>query len=291
MVLRVEDLDAPRVVPGATDALRQDLEWLGLDWDEEHLQSDTLTRIHAALERLLEAGVAYPCVCSRGDIRRAQSAPHAEDQAPAYPGTCRGRFANLEAATKEAERRGAQAPAVRFRVPPGIVSFTDVVYGAQHFDLAKLTGDFLIARHGGAPAYQLAVVVDDHAQGVTQVVRGRDLLESTAQQLLLYAALGFEPPSFAHLPLVLDEHGKRLAKRSDAVSLQALRARGVTPERLVGWAAESVGLSLEGVAPAALTARELLAHFALERLSTDDTRLTAQALMRGAVQPPKPPIS
>lgn len=285
MVLRVEDLDAPRVVPLAEDALRRDLEWLGLDWDEEHRQSDTLTRIHTALERLLEAGVAYPCICSRGDIRRAQSAPHAEDRAPAYPGTCRGRFASLEAATREAGRA-----AVRFAVPPGIIRFTDEVYGAQRFDLAKLTGDFLIARHGGAPAYQLAVVVDDHAQGITQVVRGRDLLESTAQQRLLYAALGFEPPRFAHLPLVLDEHGKRLAKRSDAVSLQALRARGVSPERLVGWAAESVGLNLEGVAgaPAALSARELLAHFSLERLHTGDTRLTEQALVSGAVQPPKP---
>jgi glutamyl-tRNA synthetase len=260
VLMRIEDLDGPRAERRFADAALRDLEWLGLDWDgAPSVQSEHLERFDAAVAALLEAGKAYPCVCTRGDLRTAQSAPHAGDSEPRYHGTCRGRFASLA----EAERVSGRPAGVRLQVPDGPITFTDAVAGEVTFDVAATVGDFLIARRGGGAAYQLAVVVDDAAEGVTEVVRGDDLLASTARQRHLQDALGLPYPAYTHVALVTDEHGARLAKRADALSLAELRARGVDPRAIVGWAAESLGLA----AGEHLTATEVTPHFRVtERL-------------------------
>ena len=199
VTLRVEDLDGPRVKAGAAAAAVDDLTWLGLDWDDGPLLQSTRAAAHAAAVRqLLDAGHAYPCACTRREVDAAASAPHAEDGASVYPGTCRGRFATVEDAIKAAGR----PPAIRFRVEPGPVSWDDAVAGPQRYaDVAAQLGDFVVAKADGTPAYQLAVVVDDAAAGVTHVVRGDDLLDSTPRQILLYRALGLgEPPTNATEP-------------------------------------------------------------------------------------------
>jgi glutamyl-tRNA synthetase len=211
-----------------------------------------------AIERLLEAGLAYACSCSRGDVRQAQTAPNEGTLEPRYPGTCRGRWSSVA----EAEAASGKPAGVRLLVPEGSIEFSDRVAGPQAFDVASSVGDFLIARRGGAPAYQLAVVVDDAAQGVTEVVRGDDLLASTARQLLLQHALALPHPTWAHVPLVTNASGQRLAKRESSLSLAELRARGVDPRRIVAWSARSAGIEVGERASAA----EVTAAFALERV-------------------------
>jgi glutamyl-tRNA synthetase len=262
VVLRIEDLDAPRVVPGATDDILRDLEWLGIDWTGPPVVQST--RLEASLEAcrtLLDRGLAYPCVCTRGDVRSAQSAPHAGDVEPRYPGTCRGRFRSVE----EAERATSRAAGVRFVVPPGRVELTDGFVGQFSADIGAEVGDFLIARRGGLPAYQLAVVVDDAAQGVTEVVRGDDLLPSATRQLVLRRALGIPEPRSFHVPLVVDAAGRRLAKRADDASLAALREHGVDPRAVVSWIARSAGI---GDAERQ-SATELIASFSMDRVPRD----------------------
>jgi len=260
LLMRMEDLDAPRVVPGTADAILRDLEWLGLDWDGPVvLQSTGLERMNDAVRWLVERGLAYPCVCTRGDLRTAQSAPQAGTVEPRYPGTCRGRFPSVEAA----ERTSGKPAGLRFVAPGGTTRFVDGFAGPVVANVADEVGDFLIARKGGAPAYQLAVVVDDAAQGVTEVVRGDDLLESTARQSLLQEALGLPHPSWWHVPLVVDETARRLAKRDDDLSLAELRDRGVDPRAIVGWVVRESGL-----APVErISAREALPEFDLGRVS------------------------
>jgi glutamyl-tRNA synthetase len=258
-VLRIEDLDAPRVVPGATDGILRDLEWLGMDWDGPVvIQSTRLERIQNATESLLARGLAYPCVCSRGDLRLSQSAPQDGDVEPRYPGTCRGRFSSVE----EAERVSGKPCGVRFIARPGTVSLVDGFRGPYETDVAATIGDFLIARRSGAPAYQLAVVVDDAEDGVTEVVRGDDLLPSTARQYLLREALGLSHPVHFHVPLVVDAEGRRLAKRRDDLSLFELRERGVDPRAVVGWAARTAGLT----GADRVTAREVSPQFSMENV-------------------------
>jgi len=177
--LRMEDLDGPRAEMHFADAALADLEWLGLDWDGPVLvQSSGLPRLNATVAALIETGKAYPCVCSRGDIRSAQSAPHAGSPEPRYPGTCRGRYSSFA----EAERQSGRAAGARLMVAEGTITIEDGVAGSSTWDVASDVGDFLIAKRDKAPAYQLAVVVDDHAQGVTEVLRGADLLPSAARQ-------------------------------------------------------------------------------------------------------------
>jgi len=280
IVLRVEDLDVSRVEQTWIDVTRRDLEWLGLDWDEEHLQSDALPRINAEVSRLLNAGAAYACTCSRGDIKRAQSAPHAEDHTEIYPGTCRGRYAGVA----EAERRSGKAAGVRFQARAGITEFHDQLAGLQRQDVAEAVGDFLIAKRDGAPAYQIAVVVDDHAQGVTEVVRGDDLLSSTPRQLLLQQALGYDAPRYVHVPLVVDSAGRRLAKRHDSLSLAALQQRGIPAGRVAAWVANSAGLfSMRGGSPkhqppSQLSPRELIPEFSWEKLQRAPVVVSEQTL-------------
>jgi glutamyl-tRNA synthetase len=254
--LRIEDIDGPRVKPEATQQAIADLRWLGLDWDGEVMvQSTRLPRYREAAERLVATGAAYPC--TRTEVETAASAPHeAGDDGPVYPGTCRGRFAS-RAAAKAATGRDA---ALRFRVDVEAVPFADAFAGAMP---GRVRGDFVVQKRDGGPAYQLAVVVDDAAQGITEVVRADDLLPSTPRQLLLYRALELAPPRFVHVPLVVGADGLRLAKRHGDTSLRALRERGVSAERLAGHLAFLCGLRPRG---ASCLPRDLLQEFAWERL-------------------------
>jgi glutamyl-tRNA synthetase len=271
VVLRIEDIDSPRVKAGAAEEACADLRWLGLDWDGEPLvQTRRLGQYAAALERLKELDVVYPCTCTRGDIERAASAPHLEHEGPVYPGTCAGRRA------ADAVTLGERPFAWRFRVPDTPVTFHDGFRGPMTLDLRELGGDFVVWKSADAPAYQLAVVVDDAAQGVTEVIRGDDLVPSTPRQRLLYQALGLQPPRFIHVPLVVGVDGRRLAKRHGDTRLAALRQQGVPPERLLGLLAFSCGWRPR-IEPT--TARELLASFDLASLPAEPFVLTP-ALLR-----------
>ena len=236
LVLRVEDLDRERCKPEFRAALVEDLRWLGLDWQEgpdvggpggPYVQSERLGFYREAWRRLAASGMIYPCTCSRRDVERALGAPHAGEHEPIYPGTCRP--------ADPTPVVGGQIVGVnwRFRVTAGeAVSFVDGCAGRQEFVAGQEFGDFVIWRRDDVPAYQLAVVVDDAAMKISEVVRGADLLESTAQQLLVYRVLGLEVPGLYHCRLVTDVQGVRLAKRAGAHSLRALREAGVDPAEL-----------------------------------------------------------
>jgi glutamyl-tRNA synthetase len=262
VVLRIEDLDAQRSQPKYIDACLRDLEWLGLDWDVgPRIQSDGLSRILECAEQLTRAGLAYPCICSRRDVMASQSAPHRGDQELRYPGTCRGRFADLKAANDYS----SNSACLRFLVQPGLVTVDDDLTGPHPFDVLNEVGDFPILRRDQSPAYQLAVVVDDERDGVTEVLRGNDLLASAARQQLIYQALGFRTPRWIHVPLVVDQQGRRLAKRTDALSLAHLRQRGVQARDVIAWVASSIGIStrpLDGI-------HDVTPHFQLSRLATE----------------------
>jgi glutamyl-tRNA synthetase len=236
VLLRVEDIDSPRVKAGAAAQVLEDLTWLGLDWDGVPVvQSERLPLYRQALEHLKRQELVYPCTCTRSDVERAASAPHAEHEGTAYPGTCSGRRASDAASLQ------GRPFAWRFRVGAALCDFTDGFWGPQHIDLWRAGGDFVVWKSADTPANQLAVVVDDAEQCVTEVVRGDDLLASTPRQLLLYSALGKVPPQFCHVPLVVGEDGRRLAKRHGDTRLATLREAGVRPEALVGLLAWSCG--------------------------------------------------
>ncbi len=271
--MRMEDLDAPRVREGMVEALLADLEWLGLDWDGPMLlQSAESERLGRAIDDLVERGLAYACVCTRADIRAAQSAPQQGDQQPRYPGTCRDRFDSLE----QAERRTGLPAALRLRVPEGEVEIEDAFAGRARFDVQREVGDFPIARKGKLPAYQLAVVVDDAHQGVTEVLRGDDLLSSAARQWHLQRALSLPHPTWVHVPLVVDADGRRLAKRADDLALDELRRGGTDPRAIVAWAAASAGMDV----PERVTPREALTAFSLARLPHEPIRVDDASVAR-----------
>jgi glutamyl/glutaminyl-tRNA synthetase len=243
LVFRNEDLDPHRSRPNFEQAMFEDLRWLGIQWQEgpdiggpfaPYSQSQRSDFYVAAWKQLLKSGAIYPCKCSRRDLERSAQAPHesqqaAEDDEPLYPGTCRP--SPGQSVAPAASPAGANW---RFRVPDGeSIHFHDQHFGPQSFLAGHDFGDFLVWRRDDVPAYQLAVVVDDAAMRITEVVRGADLIKSTARQLLLYRALGFAPPLWYHCPLVTDASGQRLAKRHDALSLQALRQRGETPANIL----------------------------------------------------------
>lgn len=238
VVLRVEDLDRERSKAGFVDAVQRDFERLGLTWDRgPYFQHDRDEAYQAALDSLAERGLLYPCYCTRADLHAA-SAPHRGEK-PVYPGTCRGLDADARAAREAAGRR----PATRLRVPAETVAFHDLVQGDYAQDLARDCGDFLVRRSDGAFAYQLAVVVDDAAQGVTSVVRGVDLLCSTPQQIHLQRLLGLPEPAYAHVPLVVAEANRRLSKRDRDAALDELIARLGSPEAVIGHIAAVTGLA------------------------------------------------
>ena len=275
--MRLEDLDGPRCTKEMAEASVRDLAWLGLTWDgPSYVQSSGLAEIDQAAKRLASLGLAYACVCSRGDIRSAQSAPQQGESEPRYPGTCRGRYGSVQAALAATGKPAG----LRLRVPDGPVAVPDELVGERRFDVQRTVGDFLIAKRDHAPAYQLAVVVDDARQGVTEVVRGDDLLESTARQRLLQQALGLPAVRYFHVPLVLDETGRRLAKRHDDLSLAELRAGGTDPRAIVAWVARSCGFSCDERA----TPAQILPLFSLDKLPRGPTTLATADIerLRGA---------
>lgn len=246
-VYRIEDLDAPRAVPGASERQTEDARWLGLDWDEgpdvggshgPYRQSERGGVYEAALRQLADDGRIFPCRVSRKDLQELASAPHGEPGLPPYP-------AALRPDSVPAGWFGALGPrpdcALRFRVDDGPVAFDDRVVGRVVEDVRQSVGDFVLKRRDGVYAYQLAVVVDDLAMGVTEVTRGMDLLDSTARQILLVRALGGAVPTYAHVPLLVNADGEKLSKRDGALGVRALREAGVRPEALVGWLAWALG--------------------------------------------------
>jgi glutamyl-tRNA synthetase len=233
-VLRVEDLDTPRVVSGSQARIENDLRWLGLDWDEGPiLQSARGALYEAAIAELAAQGLVYPCDCSRSEIARAASAPHAGEEA-VYPGSCRDR---------DPARAMRRAPALRVRVPEEDVTYEDAIAGRVTQNLARDVGDFALRRGDGIFAYQLAVVVDDLAMGITDVIRGADLVSSTPRQVWLARVLGSAPPRYAHVPLVLAADGNRLEKRTHGATIEELRTAGVAAERICGALGYGLGLA------------------------------------------------
>lgn len=291
VILRMEDIDPQRSRPEYAEAILEDLRWLGLDWDEGPLPGtragDSLpeesgpcgpyvqsrcTSIYAGALRRLEAlGRLYPCFCTRRELRALAGAPHVDDAGAPYPGTCRHLSTERRAALQAEGRRAC----LRFHGPEEAIAFGDLVQGPQRRRLEDCGGDFAVQRSDGVIAYQLAVAVDDGRMGITQVVRGRDILPSTPRQIALLRLLGYTIPTYAHIPLLLDAEGERLAKRHGSLSLRALRAGGVAPERIVGLLAWLAGgnPSRRDVRPA-----EVAPHFCMEAVPRDDIRLDAAML-------------
>ncbi|HEV7299746.1 MAG TPA: tRNA glutamyl-Q(34) synthetase GluQRS [Tepidisphaeraceae bacterium] len=273
IVLRIEDLDGPRLKVGADRQLIDDLQWLGIDWDDgPTYQSTRLASYQAAAERLMAQRDAYACICTRKEIETAASAPHAEDGATVYPGTCRGRFTDL-ATARAATTHGVAA--VRFAVPAAPIAFDDAFAGPQRWaNVAQQLGDFVILKGDGLAAYQLAVVIDDAEAGVTEVVRGDDLIDSSPRQILLYRALGLAEriPRYTHLPLIVGPDSRRLAKRHGDTRLATYRAIDPSPQRALRLLARWCGIDDTSDVR---TARDLVGRLDLTRFSKDAITFTA----------------
>ncbi len=269
-IMRNEDLDQPRVVEGSAEQIYEDLYWLELDWDEgpdvggpvgPYDQSERTELYEEALRRLDEKGVAFRCYCSRKDVREAASAPHGDGRV-IYPGTCR--FLSAEEEEQVRRDKPGRTPAWRYRVPAREVSLDDAIAGRHAQKLASEVGDFPVKRADALFAYQLAVVVDDALMGVTDVLRGDDLLSSTPRQIELFEALDLPVPRFWHVPLMRDDQGERMSKRDGSDSLQMLREQGKRPEEVVGLLAASIGLAEPGEA---VSAGRLLDRLSLEEFT------------------------
>lgn len=268
MVLRMEDLDPDRSKPHFASAILEDTAWLGLDWDEgpdsggpySPYDQDGRRGLYQQCLDVLEArGLLYPCYCTRGELRSVAQAPHAGEIEPVYPGTC----LNLGAAGRAAMLAKGRKPSLRLAVTRNSITFLDRVLGSQSQDVAAECGDFVLRRADGVHAYQLAVVADDAAQHISEVVRGADLLSSTARQLYLFRLFGWSGPSFAHVPLLVNPDGRRLSKRRKDVDLGQLRQQGVSPKAVVGYLAWRAGL-LD--APQRITPAELVSGFSFRAL-------------------------
>jgi glutamyl-tRNA synthetase len=266
LVLRIEDVDSPRVKSWASQQAIDDLRWIGIDWDEgpdiggpsaPYVQTLRRESYRAALDRLIQMDRVYPCVCTRKDIEAAGSAPHFDHEPSVYSGTC------------AAWQRGDPVPdegtyCWRFRTESHEVMFEDVVLGVQTCVPSLSLGDFPVTQKNGETSYQLAVVVDDGAMGITEVVRGDDLVASTFRQIELFQALELSVPRFAHVPLVCGPDGRRLAKRHGDTRLAMLREQGVSPLEIVTWAARSAGMLADQ--ETAKSASELIERFSWDRL-------------------------
>ena len=275
MVLRIEDLDERTRNRSVAETLIDDLAWMGLDWDEgPYWQSERCDVYADAVGRFRAAGLTYPCFCSRADLHAA-TAPHASDGTYVYQGTCRGLSAE-EIATRSSVR----PPATRLLVGDAEISFCDLALGPQHEVLARDCGDFVVQRADGTYAYQLACAVDDALMGVTQVVRGNDLLGSTARQMYVQRLLELENPTYGHVPLLVAADGRRLAKRDGDLDLGALRERGISPERFVGWLGSLAGLVEAG---SELTAKELVAYFSWDKMRVCDHQIVVDEKALSAV--------
>ena len=277
IILRIEDLDGPRIKAGADKQAIEDLQWLGIDWDEGPIHQSTRSeKYQAAISQLIQSGLAYPCVCSRSEVTQAASAPHPEDGFSVYPGTCRGKFKSLQ----EAQRISGRPAALRFAVPDRILEFTDHFAGPQRFDVARQLGDFVIAKNDGTPAYQLAVVVDDADMNVTDIVRGDDLLDSTPRQILLYEALGLKNkiPNYYHLPLITGPDARRLAKRHGDTRLSYYRNLGVSPPRILTLLARWSGIN-----QSAGNINQMIDQFDLSKIPAEQIVFTSadDAFLRG----------
>jgi glutamyl-tRNA synthetase len=266
VILRIEDIDSPRVKPWATDQAIEDLRWLGLDWDEgpdcggphsPYVQTKRTSNYEVALAQLLARNLVYPCTCTRLDIDAAASAPHESVDGPIYPGFCSGWHAGDPIPTEGSF-------CWRFRTPDREMTIHDRLHGPRSLNVAKHLGDFPVTRKNLQAAYQLAVVVDDAAMLVTEVVRGDDLLPSAFRQAALIEALGYSLPNYAHVPLVVGTDGKRLAKRHGDTRLSQYRDQGVRAEQIIGWAAHSSGLI---DAPESIKATDLLPRFDWNRVN------------------------
>ena len=240
LVLRMEDIDPDRSRAEYADAIIRDLRWLGLDWDEgpdvggpagPYTQSARMELYADALNRLDRAGHTYPCYCTRKELRTLAGAPHVGDAGAAYPGTCR----NLPPERRAELEASGRRPCIRLHCPSQSYVFEDAVFGPFRMTLEACGGDFALRRSDGVIAYQLAVVVDDGLMGITQVVRGEDLLVSTPRQLALFDLLGYPRPAYMHLPLLCDPEGERLAKRHASLTLASLRDAGVSPAAVAGY--------------------------------------------------------
>lgn len=252
LLLRIEDLDTPRTKSWATDQTLEDLRWCGLDWDVQVPKaSERHSRYLEILDQLQREHLIYPCTCTRSEIEQASSAPHESIlDGAAYPGTCRSQSAQD---ASRMDREGVRY-AWRFRFPQGTWTWRDELHGSQSLERSEKLGDFVVARNYGPIAYQLAVVVDDHDQGVTRVVRGDDLMYSTYRQLAIHAAMHWSPPDYLHVPLIVGEDGRRLAKRHGDTRIAFLREQKIAPERLMGYLAWSLGWMDQG---ARVTPRDL----------------------------------
>ena len=264
MVLRMEDLDTQRTSSDFAAVLRSDLQWLGLDWDRETApQSERSGVYNRYFEKMMDLGLLYPCYCTRSQLHSV-NAPHLSDGTYVYPGTCR----NLE------NPPAGRKPSWRVMVPDKVWSFTDRVQGDYALNLATDCGDMVVRRADGVYVYQLAVTVDDGEAGVTEVVRGMDLLSSAPRQMYLQELLGFPHPEYGHVPMLLAPDGRRLSKRDRDLDLGELRKR-MTPEQLIGNLAAAAGL-IDRFEP--VSAGELARHFAWDKLSGDSIFLDAQNL-------------
>ena len=264
--MRVEDLDRSRVRPGVEEEQLEDLLALGLHWDGPLVrQSGRMGLYKEAITHLDGEELLYPCYCTRAEIRAAASAPHGISTADRYPGTCR----NLTAKERAEREAAGRPPALRVRTEETSMVFEDRLLGRQD----GTVDDFVVRRNDGAPAYQLAVVVDDAAQGIGEVVRGADLVDSTPRQLLLYRLLGLRAPGYAHVPLVLGPDGQRLAKRHGAVTLSDRLAQGQTPGEVLAWMARTLGMAEPGERP---TAVDLLSRFNPEQLPLEPAMWTPE---------------